>query len=49
MKNIYIIILLLICGCSQVEFPWIKITFLEAQTLAIHNNKMIMIDFYADW
>ena len=48
MKKIYIILLLLL-GCSQLEFPWEKITFSEAQMMAIHSNKIVMVDFYADW
>ena len=47
--NFFYFIIVLVSACSQVEFPWEKITFSEAQTMAMHNNKMIMIDFYADW
>ncbi len=48
MKKIYFILLLLF-GCSQVEFPWDEFSFSEAKTQAMYNDKMIMIDFYADW
>tara|TARA_Y100000814_G_C12279526_1_gene384591 strand:+ start:550 stop:699 length:150 start_codon:yes stop_codon:yes gene_type:complete len=49
MKKTYFIVLLLIFSCSQIEFPWSNLSFSEAQTQAMHNNKMIMVDFYADW
>ena len=48
MKKIYFIFLLIL-GCSKVGFPWDKVTFEEAKTLSQINNKIIMIDFYADW
>tara|TARA_B100001123_G_C14566547_1_gene732510 strand:+ start:244 stop:390 length:147 start_codon:yes stop_codon:yes gene_type:complete len=48
MFRIYLIFLLLF-SCSEEQFPWKKINFSEAKTMAMHSNKMIMIDFYADW
>lgn len=48
MRALYLTILFLF-SCSQLDFPWKKITFSDAQTMAIHSNKIIMIDFYADW
>tara|TARA_B110000116_G_C16221515_1_gene309647 strand:- start:273 stop:419 length:147 start_codon:yes stop_codon:yes gene_type:complete len=48
MKKIYIILFFFL-GCSQLEFPWVKITFSEAQMRAIDSNKIVMVDFYADW
>ena len=41
-----LVILLLIFGCSKIEFPWDELTLDEA----INNyDKFIMIDFYATW
>ena len=47
--QIFYLIFLLLFGCADVEFPWQKITFSEATKIAENNNKIIMIDFYADW
>jgi len=47
--NFFYLIFLLLFACSDIEFPWEKITFSEATTIASDNNKIIMIDFYADW
>ena len=48
MKKKYFIFLFIL-GCSKIGFPWNEITFEEAGTLSQLNNKIIMIDFYADW
>ena len=48
MYIVYLIVLLLL-GCSQNEFPWEEATFSEAKSIASDANKIIMIDFYADW
>ena len=45
MKKI-IFTLLLIFGCSNIEFPWDEVTLDQA----INNyDKLIMVDFYATW
>ena len=48
MKKIYFIALFIL-GCSKVGFPWDKVTFEEAKILSQSSDKIIMIDFYADW
>ena len=48
MQIIYLIIVLLF-SCSSKEFPWTNATLLESQSIAANTNKIIMIDFYADW
>ena len=48
MKKIYLIFLF-IFGCSEIEFPWDEISLKEAQTFSQNSNRIIMIDFYADW
>ena len=47
--RVFFFIVLLLCGCSEPEFPWKNVNFEEAQTMATNSNKMIMLDFYANW
>tara|TARA_X000001036_G_scaffold225799_2_gene211276 strand:+ start:3456 stop:3602 length:147 start_codon:yes stop_codon:yes gene_type:complete len=48
MRLFYFIILFLF-SCSDLEFPWKDITFSDAKVMASDNNKIIMLDFYAQW
>ena len=42
----FILLFILIVGCSSKSFPWSEEKFEDLITL---SDKIIMIDFYADW
>ena len=48
MKKFYLIALF-VFSCSKVGFPWDDLNFEEAKILSQSIDKIIMIDFYADW
>tara|TARA_Y100000590_G_scaffold300162_1_gene338440 strand:+ start:1105 stop:1269 length:165 start_codon:yes stop_codon:yes gene_type:complete len=47
LKKIFFIFLLLLLGCNSNSVNWYSGSYQEA--LNENNQKIIMIDFYADW
>jgi len=45
--SLILLLILIFFGCSSEKFPWSNHTLDEATNLA--NQKLIMIDLYADW
>tara|TARA_B100001250_G_scaffold86025_1_gene71161 strand:- start:2292 stop:2456 length:165 start_codon:yes stop_codon:yes gene_type:complete len=43
-----IFVLILLFSCSSKQFPWSNYTTLE-EIINLSADKLIMIDFYADW